>query len=131
MSTISKKIYYHDTDAGGVVYYANYLKFLEEARTQFFEDLGLGVRALGGRGFIYAVRYCNIAYKSPARYGDTLLCDARVIKVTGAQIVFAQHLWNEADQRTFAEAEVALVCLDKDFKPHPLPDELRLKLEDA
>ena len=131
MSTISKKIYYHDTDAGGVVYYANYLKFLEQARTQFFEDLCLGVRAFGDRGLIYAVRYCNIAYKSPARYGDTLVCDARVIKVTGAQVVFAQRAWDGAGQRTFVEAEVALVCLDKDFKPHPLPDELRSKLEAA
>ena len=131
MSTISKKIYYHDTDAGGVVYYANYLKFLEEARTQFFEDLGLGVRAFADRGLIYAVRYCNIAYKSPARYGDALTCDARVIKVTGAQIVFLQRVWNSADDRTFAEAEVALVCLNKDFKPHPLPDDLRSKLEVA
>jgi tol-pal system-associated acyl-CoA thioesterase len=131
MSTINKKIYYHDTDAGGVVYYANYLKFLEEARTQFFEDLGLGVRAFGDRGFIYAVRYCNIAYKSPARYGNTLMCDARVVKVTGAQIIFAQRVWNGEDQRTFAEAEVALVCLDKNFKPCSLPEDLRSKLEVA
>jgi len=129
MSTIKKKIYYHDTDAGGVVYYANYLKFLEEARTQFFEDLGLGVRAFADRGLIYAVRFCHIAYKRPARYGDMLLCDARVIKITGAQIIFTQRAWNENDRRTFAEAEVALVCLDKDFKPHPLPDDLRSKLE--
>ena len=131
MSTITRKIYYHDTDAGGVVYYANYLKFLEEARTQFFEDLGLGVRAFSDRGFTYAVRYCHITYKSPARYGDTLACDAKVVKVTGAQVIFAQRVWDETGQRTFAEAEVALVCLDKGFKPHPLPDDLRSKLEDA
>ena len=131
MSTISKKIYYHDTDAGGVVYYANYLKFLEEARTQYFEDLGLAVPAFVDRGFIYAARYCHITYKSPARYGDTLICDAKVIKVTGAQIVFAQRAWNSADQRTFVEAEVGLVCLDRAFKPHSLPDDLRSKLEAA
>ena len=131
MSTISKKIYYHDTDAGGVVYYANYLKFLEEARTQFFEDIGMGVRAFNERGFIYAVRYCNIAYKSPARYGDIVVCDARAVKVTGAQIIFAQRVWDQADQRTFAEAEVALVCLDRKFKPHPLPGDLRSRLETA
>lgn len=131
MSIISKKIYYHDTDAGGVVYYANYLKFMEEARTQFFEDLGLGGRAFGDRGLIYAVRYCHIAYKSPARYGDIIMCDAKVLKVTGAQVVFAQRVFNEADQRVFAEAEIALVCLSKDFKPHPLPGDLRSKLETA
>jgi YbgC/YbaW family acyl-CoA thioester hydrolase len=89
------------------------------------------VRAFGDRGLIYAVRYCNIAYKSPARYGDTLVCDARALKVTGAQVIFAQRIWNDTDQRTFAEAEVALVCLDKNFKPHALPDDLRSKLEAA
>jgi acyl-CoA thioester hydrolase len=131
MSIIERQIYYHDTDAGGVVYYANYLKFLEEARTRVFEDLGLGVKAFAERGLIYAVRYCNVAYKSPARYGDVVVCDARVIKVTGAQVVFAQRVWHKADSRTLVEADVGLVCLDRDFKPHPLPDDLRERLVKA
>lgn len=131
MSFIQKQIYYHDTDAGGVVYYANYLKFLEEARTQFFEDLGAGVRAFADHGLIYAVRYCNVAYKSPARYGDRIMCDAKVIKVTGAQVVFGQRVWDPADDRTLVEAEVALVCLTKEFKPHPLPDDLKKRLAAA
>jgi tol-pal system-associated acyl-CoA thioesterase len=122
------KIFYHDTDAGGVVYYANYLKYLEEARTEFLENLGLGIRPFIDRGLIYAVRYCNVNYKSPARYGDVLEADARPIKVTGAQIVFAQRVWDKANDRTLVEAEVALVCLSNDFKPHPLPHDLKEKL---
>jgi len=126
---IQRKIYYHDTDAGGVVYYANYLKFMEEARTQFFEDLGLGVKAFADRGLIYAVRQCHIGYKSPARYGDTIVCDASVLRLTGAQIFFAQQVRDFLDNRLLAEAEISLVCLDRDFKPHPLPDGLRARLE--
>ncbi len=127
--SIQRKIYYHDTDAGGVVYYANYLKFLEEARTQFFEDLGLGVKAFSDRGLIYAVRQCNVAYKSPARYGDTIVCDARVAKVTGVQIFFIQQVRSALDNRVLVDAEVSLVCLSRDFKPHPLPEDLRSRLE--
>ncbi len=126
MST--RKIFYHDTDAGGIVYYANYLKYLEEARTEFLENLGLGVRLFSDRGLTYAVRHCYVDYKSPARYGDNLTIDARVIKLTGAQIVFAQRIWDHASNRTIVEAEVGLVCLNKDFKPHPLPEDLRTKL---
>ncbi len=126
---IQRKIYYHDTDAGGVVYYANYLKFMEEARTQFFEDLGLGVKAFSDRGLIYAVRQCHVEYKSPARYGDTIICDAKVLKVTGVQIFFRQKVTAALDERVLVEAEVSLVCLSRDFKPHPLPEDLRSRLE--
>ena len=125
---IVRQIYYHDTDAGGIVYYANYLKFLEEARTQVFEDIGLGVRAFCERGLIYAVRYCNVMYKSPARYGDIIAADACVSKITGTQIIFKQRVWIKDDNRTLVEAEVSLVCLNKDFKPHPLPDDLKQRL---
>jgi acyl-CoA thioester hydrolase len=124
-SLIKKQIYYHDTDAGGVVYYANYLKYLEEARTQFFEDIGLGVRAFADRGLIYAVRSCSLLYKSPARYGDLIAADAKVIKTTGTQIMFAQRICNFIDNKVLVEAEVSLVCLSRDFKPHPLPDDLK------
>ncbi len=122
------KIFYHDTDAGGVVYYANYLKYLEEARTEFLDDLGLGIRPFADRGLIYAVRYCHVDYKHPARYGDTIMSDARLMKVTAAQVVFTQRIWNAVCNQTLVEAEVGLVCLNKDFKPHPLPDDLKEKL---
>ena len=122
---VQRKIYYHDTDAGGVVYYANYLKYLEEARTEFLQGLGLGVQPFLDRGLTYAVRYCHIIYRSPARYGDTIACDARVSGLTGAQVVFTQRVWDIADGKTLVEAEVGLVCLGPDFKPRRLPEELK------
>jgi acyl-CoA thioester hydrolase len=122
---MEKKIYYHDTDSGGVVYYANYLKYFEEARTEYLEALGLSVAVLMQRGVFFAVRSCYVDYKSPARYGDVIVCDASVEKTSGAQLFFRQHVRDKATGRLMAEASVALVCLTKDFKPAALPDGLR------
>ncbi|MBF0619744.1 MAG: YbgC/FadM family acyl-CoA thioesterase [Candidatus Omnitrophica bacterium] len=119
------KIYYHDTDSGGVVYYANYLKYLEEARTEFFEARGVPVPAFLARGFLFAVRSCNVVYKAPARYGDVICSDAVISRQTAAQIMFKQRVWDKATDKTLVEAEVALVCLNRDFKPEPLPADVR------
>jgi tol-pal system-associated acyl-CoA thioesterase len=123
-----KKIYYHDTDAGGIVYYANYLKYMEEARTEYFDEHGLGTAPFAERGLLCAVRSCQVVYKSPARYGDEILALARVAKFTGAQIFFDQSVVNERTGQILVEAQVALVCLDKAFKPQPVPAEFKEKL---
>ena len=81
---MEKRIYYHDTDAGGVVYYGRYLSFLEEARTELLDQTGLTVKDLNDRGYLFAVRKCMITYKAPARYGDIILCDAKIIRMTAA-----------------------------------------------
>ena len=125
---MEKRIYYHDTDAGGVVYYGNYLKYLEEARTEFLEKKGLSVADFNKRGFLYAVRECNVTYKSPARYGDTIVCEARLVKTTAAQLVFDQKIHDKASDRILVEAQVTLVCLTHDFKPVQIPDDLKEKL---
>lgn len=124
-----KRIYYHDTDAGGIVYYGQYLCYLEEARTEFLEKKGLSVQMFLDRGLAYAVRHCNIVYKSPARYGDTLVCTAILKQVGAAQLVFDQTILDQKDQRVIVEAEVSLVCLNKaEFKPTAIPDDLKERL---
>ena len=125
---MEKRIYYHDTDAGGVVYYGNYLKYLEEARTEYLESRNLSVKKLAEEGFLYAVRKCNLEYKSPARYADTIICDARLIKITAAQIFFDQNIYNKSDQRLLLRAQVTLVSLTNDFKPTPIPENIRTLL---
>ena len=125
---MEKRIYYHDTDAGGVVYYANYLKYLEEARTEFLQKKGLSVALFQEKGFLYAVRKCSIIYRSPARYGDIILCDAHLKKTTAVQMIFEQKIFEKETQRLLVEAEVSLVSLDKDFKPVPIPEDLKLKM---
>ena len=125
---MEKRIFYHDTDAGGIVYYGNYLKYLEEARTEFLENKGLSVAIFRNRGMIYAVRKCSITYRSPARYGDILICDARLKKITAAQLIFDQFVHEKQTKRLVVEAEVTLACLNKDFKPVQIPDDLKAQL---
>ena len=122
---MEKRIFYHDTDSGGIVYYANYLKYLEEARTEFLENKGLSVEAFRERGLIYAVRKCSIMYRSPARYGDILVCGAELEKITAAQLMFTQKIHHKETGRLIVESEVTLACLDKDLKPHQIPEDLR------
>ena len=125
---MEKKIYYHDTDSGGIVYYANYLKYLEEARTEWLESKGLGIKPFLDRGLLYAVRSCHITYKSPARYGDVIVCDAVLEKMTGVQLFFRQRVRNKMTGKDIAEAEVVLVCLGDDFKPCAIPDDMKEKI---
>jgi len=125
---MEKRIFYHDTDAGGIVYYGQYLCYLEEARTEFLEDRGLSVKLFRERGFFYVVRQCNVTYRSPARYDETIVCDAKLKKIGASQLIFDQSIRDKKDRRLIVEAEVALVCLNADFKPTPIPDDLREKL---
>jgi len=126
---MEKRIYYHDTDAGGVVYYGNYLKYLEESRTEFLEKKGLSVAQLRQLGFFYAVRKCSITYKSPARYGDTIVCEARLKEITPARLIFEQTIHDKASGRLLVEAQVDLASLAKDFKPTPIPEAVKAKLQ--
>ncbi len=128
---MEKKIYYHDTDAGGVVYYGRYLNYLEEARTEFLEQRGLSVTEFQKKGNLYAVRQCTIVYRSPARYGEILSCTAELKKMTAAQLMFEQKIIEKATGRLVVEAEVNLVCLTLDFKPSVLPEDIRTKLSTA
>jgi acyl-CoA thioester hydrolase len=125
---LEKRIFYHDTDAGGIVYYGQYLCYLEEARTEFLENRGLSVELFKERGFLYVVRQCNVSYRSPARYGDRILCDAKLKKMGASQLIFEQTINDKKDGRLMVEAEVSLVCLNMDFKPTVIPDDLRERL---
>ena len=125
---MEKRIFYHDTDAGGIVYYGNYLKYLEEARTEFLEKKGLSVQTFVKRGLLYAVRKCTITYRSPARYGDTLICDAKLKEARAAQLIFEQTIHDKKTGRLVVEAEVALACLNQEFKPTQIPEDLKAQL---
>ncbi|HPB69055.1 MAG TPA: YbgC/FadM family acyl-CoA thioesterase [Candidatus Omnitrophota bacterium] len=125
---MEKRIFFHDTDSGGIVYYGNYLKYLEEARTEFLEQKGLSVDFFYQQGFMYAVRKVTISYKSPAKYGDILCCDAALMKVTAAQIFFSQKISQKDTGTLVVDAEVVLACLNQNFRPVPIPEDLKTLL---
>lgn len=123
---IEKKIYYHDTDCGGVVYYANYLKHLEEARTEYLLSKGINLKELANKDVWFVVAKVVINYKSPARYQDTLKILTRIEKMKASAIkVFQEIIKNET---TVVEARTTLLCVGKDFKPIPIPQEVKQSL---
>ena len=90
------KIYYEDTDCGGVVYYANYLKYFERARTQYLEERGLSVSGLMKEGRVFVVVHAELDYRAPARYGETLRIETVIADMTPASITFA-HVVRERE----------------------------------
>lgn len=122
------RIYYHHTDCGGVVYYANYLNFLEEARTEFFEEKGLSIKELAEQGILFVVARQEIDYKAPAVYGDILESKAWITNHSSVKLEFGQEIKNQAS-RIVSLAKTILVCVDKSLKPSAIPEEVKKKLD--
>ncbi|MFT7538132.1 MAG: YbgC/YbaW family acyl-CoA thioester hydrolase, partial [Lysobacterales bacterium] len=86
------------------------------------------VQESDNNGFLYAVRQCNVSYKSPARYGDIITCEAHIDKITAAQVFFKQTIHHKETKQVIVKADVILVSLTRDFKPIAIPSEIRQKL---
>jgi acyl-CoA thioester hydrolase len=117
-----KKIYYHDTDCGGVVYYANYLKYFEEARTEYMQERGLNLNTLADKGFLFVVKKVDIEYKAPARYADNLTITTQISKIRNVSLDFFQEVKRE--NQILVTATTVLVCIDKTFRPCALSQEI-------
>lgn len=115
------KVYYEDTDAGGVVYYANYLRYMERARTEFLAQRGIDVAEYHGKGVLFVVARVGIRYRSPARLGDRIEVTTEVTGMKAASITLRHRVLKE--DALLAEAEVVLACTDRDGKPRRLPEE--------
>jgi acyl-CoA thioester hydrolase len=111
------KIYYEDTDCGGVVYYANYLRYFERARTEFLEDRGVDLGKLTEEGVTFVVAEATVKYLAPGRYGDILSVETRVEKAGPASIVFGHRVLREETGEHLATAVVRLGCLGPDMRP--------------
>ena len=124
----SCRVYYEDTDLAGIVYYANYLKYIERARTEWVREQGIDQTALKqDEGIVFAVRRVEADYLIPAKFDDTLTVETRLLKDTGARFVLEQIITREAD-RLFA-AEVTLVALGQQGQPMRLPADIRRKFQ--
>ena len=125
---ITIRVYYEDTDLAGIVYYANYLKFIERGRTDWLRDLGVEQGILKDReGVVFAVRRVEADYLRPARFDDELTVVTRPQAASGARIVLEQDVLR-GGERLFASV-VTLVCLTETGQPARIPAELRRKME--
>ena len=123
------KVYYEDTDAEGVVYYANYLKFLERARTEAIFSLGLtNTKLLNEYETLIIVKSCNINYIKPAKFEDNLKIISKVKSITRTSFLMYQVF--ERDNEMISEAEVRLVTINKQGKPIQIPKVLEVKFKE-
>jgi len=106
------RIYYEDTDCGGVVYYANYLKYFERARTEYIEQRGLSVSELMKERTLFLVVHAELDYRSPARYGETLTIETTVTQIGRTSLTFAHVIRERASQRVVVEGSAKLVTVD-------------------
>ncbi|TLY26030.1 MAG: acyl-CoA thioesterase [Nitrospirae bacterium] len=106
------RIYYEDTDCGGVVYYANYLKYFERARTHYLEEHGLSVTGLLKEGTQFLVVHAELDYRTPARYGETLTIDTTVTQIGRSSVTFAHVIRERTSQRVVVEGSAKLVTVD-------------------
>ena len=115
------RVYFEDTDSGGVVYHANYLKFMERARTEWLRSLGLNqIKLKQEDKVMFVVRKIDIQYKIPARFNDELLIQTDCVKTTDYSIMLKQNILR--DKQMITEGKVEIVCINSDlFKPVRIP----------
>lgn len=115
----SVRVYYEDTDLAGIVYYANYLKFIERGRSEWLRDLGVDQVTMKADGLVFAVSRVEADYLSPARFDDLLVVETRLIRATPARIVMAQEV--RRDDRALFRAEVTVACVAENGRPARIP----------
>ena len=120
------QVYYEDTDMGGVVYHANYLKFIERARSDYVRQLGNDQNAMREAGIVWVVRRITAEYLSTARFEDRLVIETEVTSVSGARLSMGQRVLR-GDKVIFT-AEVEAVCMNAKGRPVRLPAEIRARL---
>ena len=121
------RVYYEDTDAAGIVYYANYLKFAERGRTEMMRALGFAHSAIVAEsGIVFTVRRLRADYRLPARLDDLLTVATRVVEIAGATVLLDQQI--SRDGVVLAALEVLVACVGGDGRPRRVPPGLRAAL---
>ena len=128
MFKTSERVYYEDTDAGGVVYHANYLKFMERCRSEWLASLGFSVGVLQDQqSIIFAVRSADIDFVAPARLMDTLTVSCEILHIGKVKLLLEQKIYNQED--LLCSAKIKLATLEKtSFKLTTIPDVISAKL---
>lgn len=125
------RIYYEDTDCGQVVYYANYLRYFERARTEHLRRLGVDVGHWMERGLLFTVTHAEVDYHAPARYGDVIYVGTRVTEVRRVRFSLAHEIVRRDDRHLLVTGGTTLACVGPDGRPARVPAEVAAVLEGA
>ena len=115
---------YEDTDAGGVVYYANYLRYMERGRNQYLRELGRSIREYQDAGILFIVVEVNARYRSPAGLDEDLVIETWIQEGKRSSVTFGQRIKREGEKSILVEGTVRVACLGSNLKPRRLPEEL-------
>ncbi|MCK5533624.1 YbgC/FadM family acyl-CoA thioesterase [bacterium] len=122
------RIYYEDTDTGGVVYYANYLKYFERARTEYLREIGIDVLEYMEKNIFFTVVKAEVNYKYPARYGDLLEVETNLVSLSKAAFELENIIKNKEDGKLIVKGKVKMVCLNEKWKLKKLSEDFVIKL---
>lgn len=121
-STLNVRIYYEDTDCGGVVYYANYLRYFERARTELLREAGVDLAPFSQKGTYFVVTRAGIVYKAPAGYQDLLRIETEISELSRVRMTFTHDVYNHQD-RLVVRGDVILACVSGG-RPRRMPEEI-------
>jgi acyl-CoA thioester hydrolase len=125
------RVYYEDTDSGNVVYYANYLKYMERDRTEFLREHGVDLGAWQNRGIVFAVTEVHVQYRKSARYNDLIRIETQLLRSTRVALTFQHAIYDEGGD-LLVEGTATLVCLKAGAaKACRMPDELWKHISEA
>lgn len=123
------RVYYEDTDCGNVVYYANYLKYMERSRTEFLRERGIDLAVYHEKGLVFTVAEAQVRYKAPARYNDLLNAESQVLETGNSSMVLSTTIKRASDGLLLTEGEVRLVCVNSTGRPTRIPEEIKRALK--
>ena len=129
MHSFPIRVYYEDTDLAGIVYYANYLKFIERARSEWLRELGVDQLRLKAGGLVFAVRHLEADYLSPARFDDLLAVETGLNMLGSARIVMDQRVLR--GERVLFAARVTVVCVAENGRPARIPADVAARVQGA
>ncbi len=122
----STRIYYQDTDAGGIVYFANYLKFFEKSWFEYLMSIGISIPEWESKGTYMIIKNVSLDLMEPLRYGDSVIVKSDIIMVKNAYFVMSHAVLK--DNRPTTTCETKMVCIDNEGKPKRMPEDFRNKL---
>lgn len=123
------RIYYEDTDGGGIVYYGNYFRYFERARTEFLRYYDIEVAEYVTKETLFVVSEAHIKYHSSARYNDILVVETELTKMTGVRLYFNHQVREKSTNRLIVSSSTELACINSAGKPRRLPAEIVNKLQ--
>lgn len=123
------RIYYDDTDSGGVVYHANYLKYFERGRTEYMRQRGVDPKNMVAKGLIFVITHAELSFLAPARYGDIITIDTFIEEISGASIIFGYKVYLKGKSKPLVIGTTKIALVNREMKVQRFTDDFIARLK--